>query len=57
MITSSQYCKAIAYLTLLTSWEIWNERNVHVFHNKQVPTSVTFEKIKKVASHGCEIFE
>jgi hypothetical protein len=52
MITNSENRKAIACLTLLTSWEIWNKRNVHVFRNKQAPTSVPFEKIKKVASHG-----
>ena len=41
--------KAIATLTLLTSWEIWNERNARVFRNKLSPTFVLFEKIKKEA--------
>ena len=37
---------ALASLMLLTSWEIWNERNVHVFRNKHAPPMVVFENIK-----------
>jgi hypothetical protein len=33
-------------LTLLTVWEIWNERNASVFRNKQSPFFVILDKIK-----------
>jgi hypothetical protein len=38
--------KAIASLMLLTVYEIWNERNAQVFHNKNSPLFVVVEKIK-----------
>ena len=38
--------KAMASVTLLTSWVIWNERNARVFRNKHAPTMVVFDKIK-----------
>jgi hypothetical protein len=38
--------KALASLSLLTVWAIWNERNARVFHNKQSPTFVILDKIK-----------
>jgi hypothetical protein len=41
--------KALASLTLLVSWEIWNERNARVFRNKQVPPLVILDKIKNEA--------
>jgi hypothetical protein len=34
--------KAIASLAMLVNGEIWNERNVQVFHNKHVPHSLCF---------------
>jgi hypothetical protein len=34
--------KAIASLAMLVTGEIWNERNVQVFHNKHVPHSLCF---------------
>ena len=41
--------KAIASITLLVSWEIWNERNARVFRNKHVPSFVIFDLIKNEA--------
>jgi hypothetical protein len=38
--------KALAFLTLLTVWEIWSERNSRGFRNKQSPSSVILDKIK-----------
>jgi hypothetical protein len=38
--------KALATLTMLTVWEIWNERNARVFRNKQSPSFVIFHRIK-----------
>jgi hypothetical protein len=45
--SSSPNRKAVASITILASWKIWNERNVWVFRNKHVTPSVIFEKIKK----------
>jgi hypothetical protein len=39
--------KAVASLTLLVSWKIWNERNARVFNNKHAPTTVIFDKIEE----------
>jgi hypothetical protein len=39
-------CKAIASITMLVSWTIWNERNARVFNNKAAPTTVLLELIK-----------
>jgi hypothetical protein len=41
--------KAMASLTLLTSWEIWNKRNARVFQNKHAPSFVVFERIIREA--------
>ena len=41
--------KALASITLLASWEIWNERNARVFRNKFAPPTVVFNKIKAEA--------
>lgn len=41
--------KGIASLTLLTTWEIWNERNARVFRNKHTPPLVLLDKIKTEA--------
>jgi hypothetical protein len=42
--------KAIALLTLLVTWEIWNGKNARVFNNKQTPSMIILEKkIKKEA--------
>jgi hypothetical protein len=38
--------KAIASLTMLVSWTIWNERNARVFNNKAAPPAVLLEIIK-----------
>jgi hypothetical protein len=47
MMYSGQNHKAMASLTLLISWGIWNKRNAKVFHNKQAPLQVIFNKIRK----------
>jgi hypothetical protein len=39
--------KAMASLTLLVSWEVWNERNARVFRAKNAPPQVVFDNIKK----------
>jgi chemotaxis methyl-accepting protein methylase len=41
--------KAIATLTLLVTWKIWNERNAQVFHNKLAPPLVILDQVKKEA--------
>ena len=41
--------KAMASITLLTSWVIWNERNAHVYRNKHAPPTVLLEEIKTEA--------
>ena len=38
--------KAMASLVLLTSWEIWNERNARVFRNKHASSINMLAKIK-----------
>jgi hypothetical protein len=38
--------KALASITMLVSWTIWNERNARVFNNKAAPTAVLLEIIK-----------
>jgi hypothetical protein len=45
--SSTPNLNAIASLTLLIAWKVWNERNARVFHNKQAPSHVVFDKIKK----------
>ena len=42
--------KAMASLTLLVSWEIWNERNGRVFRNKYVSPPSIYAKIKYEAN-------
>jgi hypothetical protein len=41
--------KAMASITLLVTWEIWNERNDRVFHNKSAPLHVMLDRIKREA--------
>lgn len=41
--------KAVASLVLLTSWEIWNERNARVFRNKFTSAQAILLKIKNEA--------
>jgi chemotaxis methyl-accepting protein methylase len=38
--------KALASLTILVSWTIWNERNARVFRNKSTPPLVLLNNIK-----------
>ena len=39
----------VASLVLLTSWEIWNERNARVFRNKFTSSQAILSKIKNEA--------
>jgi hypothetical protein len=41
--------KALAPLSLLIVWEIWNERNARVFRSKQSPSFVLVDKVKAEA--------
>jgi hypothetical protein len=43
---SSIQWKGLASLTLLTDWEIWQERNVRIFLHKASPTFIILDKIK-----------
>ena len=43
---------ALASLTLLVTWEFWNELNARVFRNKHAPTLVVLEKIKRKLACG-----
>jgi hypothetical protein len=45
----SMHWKGLATLTLLTVWEIWQERNARVFRNKLSPSFVLLDKIKNEA--------
>jgi hypothetical protein len=38
--------KAMASVTLLVSWEVWNERNAGVFRSKSAPAQVVFDRIR-----------
>jgi hypothetical protein len=40
-------CKDLASVTLLVSWEFWNERIARVFKNKLAPPLIILEKIKR----------
>jgi hypothetical protein len=42
--------KSFASLLMLTTWEIWIERNARVFRNVAAMPSVVFSKIKGEAS-------
>lgn len=39
--------KDLVSITLLVSWELWNERNARVFKNKHCPPSVILHKVKQ----------
>ena len=41
--------KAMASITMLTSWTIWNERNTRVFRQKSAPPPIIFGIIKSEA--------
>jgi hypothetical protein len=41
--------KVMASITLLVSWEVWNELNDRVFRNKSAPFVVVFERVKREA--------
>jgi hypothetical protein len=43
---STHQRKALASLSLLIVWKIWNERDARVFRNKSSPAFVIVEKIK-----------
>jgi hypothetical protein len=42
--------KAMASITMLTSWTICNERKARVFRNKSAPTTLLLKAIKEEAS-------
>lgn len=46
MASTSPSRKAVSTLTLLITWEVWKERNAHVFNNKSTPPLVILENIK-----------
>jgi hypothetical protein len=41
--------KGLASLILLVVWELWQERNVRIFHHKLAPTFVIVDRIKSEA--------
>ena len=41
--------KAMASLTMLVSWTIWNERNARIFRSKFKPPNILFINIKSEA--------
>jgi hypothetical protein len=45
--SSTPNLKTMTSLTFLIAWEVSNEHNVRVFHNKQAPSHVVFNKIKE----------
>ena len=42
--------RALTSIMLLTSWEIWKERNARVFRNNAIPVGVLVAQIKEEAS-------
>ena len=48
--TSIPNRKAMASLTMLVAWSIWNERNARVFRQKSAPPTVLLTNIKKEAT-------
>jgi hypothetical protein len=36
---------AMVSITLLVTWDVWNERNARVFRTKSAPSFVVFDKI------------
>jgi hypothetical protein len=48
--TNSTRRKYLAFLIMLTSWRIWNERNARVFGNISTMLTVVMAKIKVEAS-------
>jgi hypothetical protein len=40
---------SMASITLLVTWEVWNERNARVFHNKSAPLHVMLDRVKREA--------
>ena len=49
MTNVTPHRKAVASLTLLVTWEVWNECNARVFRNKSVPSLVLLDKVKNEA--------
>ena len=49
MTNITPHRKVVASLTLLVTWEVWNERNARVFNNKSVPSLVLLDKVKNEA--------
>ena len=49
MTNAAPHRMGIASLTLLVTWEVWNERNARVFQNKSAPSLVVVDKVKNEA--------
>ena len=47
--TRGQPRKALASLTMLISWTIWNERNARVFRHHATPSHVIIANLKEEA--------
>jgi hypothetical protein len=45
----SPHRKALASLSLLAVWELWNKWDARVFYNKHAPSFIVFENIKREA--------
>jgi hypothetical protein len=45
--------KSLASLIMLTSWEIWNERNVRVFRNVSTMPTAVVQEIKLEVALWC----
>jgi hypothetical protein len=43
------YRKALASMIMLISWEIWKERNAHIFCHNQSTVAMIIAKIKEEA--------
>jgi len=42
--------KALASMTMLVSWKIWNERNARIFRNVSKPPMIIVKEIKEEAA-------
>jgi hypothetical protein len=45
--TSAPNRKCIASMVLISSWEVWNERNTRGLRNKHAPLTVILDNIKR----------
>jgi hypothetical protein len=52
MMVMRQNHTGLASLSMLIIWEIWNERNDRVFKNKQAPSQIVFDRVKRRLVYG-----